>query len=278
MRESDAAALPNLIFFLIVGRNLFPATGYLNLVWETIALRRGELQEGVAVCFEDIKFIRATNVPKDADLVMTIMIQRGTGQFEICESGEAVVTGRITCLENSTNEFLALEPLKFSAGEDILPLTTRDIYKELRLRGYNYQNEFKGIVECDITGQIAKIQWNSNWTAFMDNLLQLQIVAEDERGLYVPTSIERLVVDPKKHFDYVRNMCRSKSVYENTLDVVQTIECFYYKKLGVLKAGGIEIRGLQANPIQRRKPLGEAVLERQVFVPYKCPQQLSVSY
>lgn len=55
----------------------------------------------------------------------------------------------------------------------------------------------------------------------MDNLLQLQIVADDERGLKVPTRIERLIVDPKKHKDCVRNTCRLKNVYENTVDVVQ---------------------------------------------------------
>lgn len=236
-----------------------------------------EVQEAITVCFEDVKFIRATNVPRDSDLLLTIMIQKGTGNFEILESGEAVVTGHISIIKNSSKEFLALEPLKATTGENILPLTTRDVYKELRLRGYNYQGEFKGIMECDVTGQIAKIQWNNNWTAFMDNLLQLQIITEDKRGLFVPTSIQRLLVDPKKHNEFVR-ACQPKNVYEDTEEDFRTIECYYYKNLGVLKAGGIEIRGLKANPIQRRKPLGDAVLERQVFVPYKCQQQLSVSF
>lgn len=33
----------------------------------------------------------------------------------------------------------------------------------------------------------------------MDNMLQMQIIREDTRGLFVPTSIQKLVIDVKKH-------------------------------------------------------------------------------
>lgn len=231
----------------------------------------------MAVCFEDVKFIRATNIPKDSDLVMTIMIQRATGNFEIIEGGEAVVTGRISHVKNVSREFLPLEPIRPAVGADILPLRSRDVYKELRLRGYNYQGQFKGLVECDVSGEVARIVWDNNWTAFMDNLLQLQIISQDERGLYVPTSIQKLIVDPKIHNEIASSAARRKNAFEDTEDVIRTIECYYYKKLGVLKAAGIEVRGLNANQIQRRKPLGEAVIERQIFIPYKYQQKLSVS-
>lgn len=238
---------------------------------------RGEVQEDMAVCFEDVKFIRATNVPKDSDINFTIMIQKGTGNFEIIESEAAVVTGRISFVENSAKEFLPLEPLKATVGDDMVTLSAHDVYKELRLRGYNYQGEFKGIIECDISGQVAKIEWNSNWTAFMDSLLQLQIIDEDVRGLFVPTSIQKMIIDPKRHCEFASQSNRPKNAFEDTEEVLRTIESYYYKDLGVLKAGGIEIRGLKANPIQRRKPLGEAVVERQVFIPYKYHETLSVS-
>jgi hypothetical protein len=33
----------------------------------------------------------------------------------------------------------------------------------------------------------------------MDNMLQMDILSEDTRGLFVPTALEKLTVDPKKH-------------------------------------------------------------------------------
>lgn len=66
------------------GRNLFPATGYLHLVWESLALMRNETPEGYSVIFENVKFLRATNIPTGAEnLQLIVMIQRGTGNFEV---------------------------------------------------------------------------------------------------------------------------------------------------------------------------------------------------
>lgn len=50
---------------------------------------------------------------------------------------------------------------------------------------------------------IAKVEWKDNWVAFLDNLLQLLILKEDTRSLYVPTGIQRLTIDPKSHFDKI---------------------------------------------------------------------------
>lgn len=62
---------------VIDGRNLFPATGYLALIWETVGMMRGELYTEVSVVFEDVKFLRATTVPKEGSVEFTLMVQKG---------------------------------------------------------------------------------------------------------------------------------------------------------------------------------------------------------
>lgn len=42
---------------------------------------------------------------------------------------------------------------------------------------------------------------------------------------------------------------------------------YVYPDIDVIRSGGIECRGLKANPIARKKPLGDPVLEKYVFVP-----------
>lgn len=70
---------------IIDGRNLFPATGYLSLVWETLGMMHGELYTEISVVFEDVKFIRATNIPKEGEIEFTVMIQKGKITFSFSE-------------------------------------------------------------------------------------------------------------------------------------------------------------------------------------------------
>lgn len=61
----------------LLGRCLFPATAYLYLVWETLGLMMGVFFFDVGVTFEDIKFVRATALPKNQDVEFVVMIQPG---------------------------------------------------------------------------------------------------------------------------------------------------------------------------------------------------------
>lgn len=67
----------------VLGRNLFPATGYLYLVWETVAMMLGRLIGDTAIVFENVKFIRATTIPKNDSLEIYVMVQRASGNFEV---------------------------------------------------------------------------------------------------------------------------------------------------------------------------------------------------
>lgn len=43
----------------------------------------GELYTEISVVFENIRFERATNIPKDGSVEFIIMIQKGSGNFEV---------------------------------------------------------------------------------------------------------------------------------------------------------------------------------------------------
>lgn len=62
---------------VIDGRNLFPATGYLCLVWETLGMMMGEFYTETSVVMENVKFNRATTMPKEGKVEMIVMIQKG---------------------------------------------------------------------------------------------------------------------------------------------------------------------------------------------------------
>ncbi|XP_050524285.1 fatty acid synthase [Daktulosphaira vitifoliae] len=240
---------------VIDGRNLYPATGYLLLAWETLALMRGELHSEIPVVFEDVRFLRATNIPKEGALDLTVMVQKGSGTFEVVESGAVVVTGRIYVPTDINKLMIDVPP--HNNKEDDCDLVGKDIYKELRLRGYNYKGLFRSLTRVNLDATVGKVSWFNNWVAFMDNMLQIQILKEDTRGLFVPTSIQKLVINVKKH-----NSILQKLSTENP-----EIPVHVYPEIDLIKSGGVEIRGLYANAISKRKPLSDPVIEKYVFVP-----------
>lgn len=97
----------------------------------------------------------------------------------------------------------------------------------------------------------------------MDNLLQLQILQVDTRGLFVPTSLQKLVIDAKAHAEAV-------AAASAALEEGKNAELFAYviPEIELIRSGGVEVRGLKASAIQRRKPLGEPVLETYQFLPH----------
>lgn len=77
----------------------------------------------------------------------TVNILESTGTFEITENNALISNGSIYPLK---------EPLNSVFKEKVdLAFSKSDIYKELRLRGYEYGQEFKGIHTTSIEGNIS---------------------------------------------------------------------------------------------------------------------------
>jgi fatty acid synthase len=81
------------------------------------------------------------------------MVHKGSGKFEVAEGSASVVSGLVRVPENVSHEIVSLEPPKPLINDELLELSSRDIYKELRLSGYNYQGLFRGIVCADSLGK-----------------------------------------------------------------------------------------------------------------------------
>ncbi|XP_026740412.1 fatty acid synthase-like [Trichoplusia ni] len=243
---------------VVDSRNLYPATGYLVLVWETLGMMMGELYTEVSVVFENVRFQRATNIPKDGNLEFIIMIQKGSGNFEIVESGTSIVTGRIYAKKNVGQDYRVLPNLPEVSGPNIKHMLTKDFYKELRLRGYQYSGLFRGVLGCNVEGTRGRLSWVNNWVTFMDCMLQMKIIGGDTRGLFVPTRIEKLSIDANMHYNAISKM--------NPDSTKNSFEIRVYPHVDVIRAGGVEIRGLHATPITKRLPLGVPVLEKNEFI------------
>jgi len=114
------------------------------------------------------------------------------------------VTGTVYATSNPKQEMIPTDLLPQNNGEEE-HMTARDIYKELKLRGYQYSDWFRGLKSASISGKNGHIIWRNNWVTFMDTMLQMDIIRYDTRDLYVPTSIQKLVINPILHNLKLRN-------------------------------------------------------------------------
>uniref|UniRef100_A0A1A9UN58 Fatty acid synthase n=1 Tax=Glossina austeni TaxID=7395 RepID=A0A1A9UN58_GLOAU len=240
---------------VIDGKILIPAISYLRYVWETFSLMyHGENYMKVPVEFEEVKFLRATTLTPRNSVILNIMIQYGTGYFEVTESGALIVAGWIKEIERPS------PPEVYEFPEDCsLPiLCQKDFYKELKLRGYHYSGSFRPVKEAWGDGLYGKVEWNYNWVTFIDAMLQIQILGTDSRTLLLPTSIRKLRIYGLHHVDLVAKMDADDQVFDVFMD----------RKHNRIVSGGVEIVGLHASPVQRRKSPGIPILERYQFVSY----------
>lgn len=122
------------------------------------------------------------------------------------EGGAAIVTGTIHVATDLSKEKLSLDGINEDLINEEEELDAKDIYKELKLRGYQYSGFFRSLRSSSASGNKGHIEWKKNWAAFMDNILQMKILSLDTRALFVPIGIRKVVIDTKAHQQYLQSL------------------------------------------------------------------------
>nr|XP_006825449.1 PREDICTED: fatty acid synthase-like [Saccoglossus kowalevskii] len=241
----------------IDGRVLYPATGHLLLAWKTLAKIRGLPYQKIPVVFEDFTIHRATVLPSQGDVTLEVCLAPTTGIFEVSESNQLCASGKVEIPDEPLQLLDVLEDEEDTTVDtELLELSASDVYKELRLRGYDYGATFQGIVRADNSGNHGWLTWNGNWVSFIDTMIQIKML---RLSLRLPTRIRSIRIDPVEHLKRV--ICEQGGQTEVKVTVgTYTDRCI---------AGGIEIYGLHTTVAPRRQ-LQQTLsnCERYIFVPY----------
>lgn len=200
----------------IDGRILYPTTGYLYLVWKSLAKLNGfTTVEQMPITFENVEIHRATILGLKQQLPgkqieFCVRIVPKTGLFELVEGENIIMTGCVAIHES----IVKLEQLKMHMQQHLAHLHERrrladmleqeEIYRELRMRGYEYNGEFTPLLRADLEGTCGELLWTGKWIPFLDAMLQLNTLSQQRRlttgGLYLPTRIRMIKIDPFAHF------------------------------------------------------------------------------
>ena len=212
------------------------------------------------VVFEDIKFMRATSLQKNQDILVSVVIHRVSGKFEIIEGKSAIAQGTIKSGEN-----VKMSEISAPKNNGAIYLAQPDFYKEMRLRGYYHQGLFRAVTEIREDGLKGKIKWNNDWTTFTDCLIQFQVLMKDTRMLILPTNVRKMVIDPKLHFKLLSQMKEDEKL-------IQVESCPHLK---IIRAGGVEIHDFEGSLVNRRRPQSDPVLEVHKFISHFPSPMLS---
>lgn len=174
-----------------------------------------------------------------------------------------VVTGRITEIENPTIP----QVYSFKEKSDFPMVSKKDFYKELKLRGYHYNGSFQAVQQARSDGLYGKVEWKYNWVTFMDAMLQIHILGTDARSLHLPTKIRKLRIYGLHHMNLLTTMDTENRAFDVYVD----------HDMERIVAGGIELIGLHASPVHRRKPPGVPVLEKYNFLSHYPSPIVSVA-
>ncbi|XP_057651186.1 fatty acid synthase-like isoform X1 [Diorhabda carinulata] len=240
----------------IDGRILMPATGYLDLVWDTFAKQQLKEKEKVPIIFENVKLIRATVLSSGDGVKFLINIMKQSGNFEIFESGSVVCTGVIRSPKNEIVEFKQ-KTVPNDTQNGYMNMEKKDIYKECWLRRYVYKDYFQGVIQSDVFGRTGKLEWKGEFASYLDTMLQMTVLSQSNRDLFLPTGIQQVTIDPVQHLNIVRQEHKGIPVY-------------YNKTLNIIRSGAVEIIGHEVSKAPRRQHIQEPpYLESHEFVQYQ---------
>ena len=242
---------------VIDGRILFPATGYLWLVREFfLRLKFKVMHADHGVELKNIRLSRATILNHNNSVILNIFIDKSTGKFCVAEGGSECVSGSINLLdssEESTKEVENIIRRKSLESEDVV-LSQTDVYKELRICGYDYSGSFQGIQSARMDGTHGTVKWTGHWISFADCVAQISALRSD-RQLIIPTSIDYLKIDLKS---------LTKEIEKNPSQKFE-ISFDYEAQVGCCK--GLIVKGLKGSAIPRKFP--NVWAEEYIFVPFE---------
>ncbi|XP_063923356.1 fatty acid synthase-like isoform X1 [Zophobas morio] len=237
---------------VIDGNVIFPATGYIILVWEAFAKMMGKHHLKLPVVFENVKIMRPILLSKRSNVVLNVNVFKSSGYFEICEVKEAVLlsAGRIHFVERIEDEFLDyshLTPNNNSGAK----ISKDDFYQHMHLRGYSYDGLFLGVQSADLDSNCATLRWYDNWTSFMDVMVHY-VLGVETSGLCLPIKFDKIIVDPRTHLKIV------------DMDVDLTL--IFNKYVKAVKCGGVEMRGIQGVTVKKHEATISPILGKYIFV------------
>jgi hypothetical protein len=270
----------------VEGRHIFPTSGYLHMVWKSLAKLQGVMEiEQLPIAFEKVEFhrptimtVRGTPVKKIFDFKVKIVPT--TGLFQVIEEEKVIVTGLVKVMPTTTIKRVIEKTTLLPQQQQpfFLPMTTEmlrgeEIYQELKLKGYETEEELKTILATNLKCQYGEMLWTGKWVPFLEGLIQLKAFAKRRtNGIMIPRRINQLIIDPITHMQYVEKKIVMNKIYNNKINKY-VLPVVYDRRVKKTVVGGVEIVELKGMFVPRIEKI-----ERDIVMQQQQPILFPLSY
>ncbi|CAH0713901.1 unnamed protein product, partial [Brenthis ino] len=201
-------------------KNLYPFSGALVGVWDTLAMVLGVEKKQLSVQFTDIHFFTQPILHKQRNLRLNIALHRGNGRFEVLDESSTIITGYITGELKKDKQ----DKVNLNCKEE-MQLKSDDIYKLFSIRDYNYSGVFRSIYNASLSLSEANIKWEDNWVAMIDSMLQLNALRRIHETVSQPHFVRKIIIDVNEHFDEMYEIDGIKVTPARIFDVHDYTRC-----------------------------------------------------
>uniref|UniRef100_A0A2A4K5B4 Ketosynthase family 3 (KS3) domain-containing protein n=1 Tax=Heliothis virescens TaxID=7102 RepID=A0A2A4K5B4_HELVI len=236
---------------IIEGKKVFPLAGALVFVWDTLTMVTEMPLRDTSIEFHNLTVHKQPLLNDTRMLRLVVMLQRGSGQFEVTHEGNLVVEGKIVAIKTN---------YKASSinVEDAMTLNSSDIYKLLFERGFEYRNDFRSIHCSNFPITRAQLIWKNNWITFIDGALQLCTLRHDHNAISQPQYIQRMCIDVNAH---LLTLIHSGENIKDTL-----VDAVVLEDQNMLRCAGLSIENISfKNKPHHRQAISMQTLN---FVPF----------
>ncbi|XP_043492367.1 fatty acid synthase-like [Polistes fuscatus] len=234
--------------FQINGNVIIPSAVYLKLVAD-MYLNFILNEAGKSLTFHNIlihnKLLKS---PRNGKMTFTIMILKGTGDFEIRFNEEVIASGTISLTKTGRNN----SPEIILQKEEIESLSKEDIYSNLLLRGYKYRESYNIIRGLSKSCSNGTLEWNNDWTLLLEGLIQVQIINSKNRNILMPSMIKKLVIDVEQ---LTEQMNEKKG-----------LPIKYEKRINTIACPGITAIGIELKEILIENRASEIIMDELRFI------------
>ncbi|XP_053201164.1 LOW QUALITY PROTEIN: fatty acid synthase-like [Panonychus citri] len=256
----------------IDGRVLFPATGYLYIAWQMVCKALNLEPNENPIEFYQVQILRATQFTSTASqmkFVTKINEDLETFLIYVNESKNVCITGKYRPVDKPTVNLLPVDFKNIKENTEII-LQKKDIYKELRIRGYDYSGSFQGVEEAFSNGSWGMVKDTGHWISFSDACLQFSLLASKSRKLIVPVYIDYVYMFPPETLSAF-----SDETVRSDSDSTKKLSVYFNQETRMGLTCGFILKGLEGEEIRRKINTVNHQIRNHNLIPFNSHHKFS---
>ena len=197
-------------------RILFPATGYIFIIWRISAYIKNMDMEEMELNLQNVKIHQPLILNNDT-VRLEFKIKLMNNKFTIYVDHNLLCTGKIEAFSNFINNNFSEKKNYIDTNRKFL--NKNEFYKEIKIRGYDYGKHFQNVEKIDSTGTISIVIFTGNFVTYFDSILQIFILSKQDSKLHLPIGFERFKFSSCFMKNHPSSISKSKFTVHHDRDV-----------------------------------------------------------